>query len=246
MTTAAFYAAARSLFGGTLSQSQVDGLNVILEATHHLPISHRAYLLATTHHETGRTMQPVRETFAKTDDEAIRRLEASFAKGQLKWVKTPYWRKDADGKSWLGRGYVQLTHKVNYEKASMLTGVDLVANPNAAMRPAVAAKILVEGSQMGMFTGKKLSDYLPGDYVNARRIINGVESAQTVAKLAQGYEAALRHIPIGAPTPPSAPPSIPVSDAAPASPDAAPTTPTIAILIIGAIAAVAAYLSGVF
>ena len=110
MTTAAFYNAVRPMFGGSLSQSQVDGLNVILAATSHLKSSYRAYLLATAHHETGRTMQPIRETFASTDDSAVARLENAFRKGQLKSVKTPYWRKDADGKSWFGRGYVQLTH----------------------------------------------------------------------------------------------------------------------------------------
>lgn len=234
MSTAAFFAAARPLFGGTLSQSQVDGLTTILEATKGLPISHRAYLLATTQHETAHTMQPVRETLAKTDDSAIARLENAWAKGQLKWVKTPYWRKDAEGKTWLGRGYVQLTHKANYQKASALTGVDLVANPNAAMRPAVAAKILVAGSQQGMFTGKKLSDYLPGDYVGARRIINGTDRAADIAKLAAGYEAALMKL--GA---------VPVIDARPpAKPTPAITGQTkgLVYIIAALAAAVAAYL----
>lgn len=216
MSNPAFYAAVRPLFGGSLSQSQVDGINVILRATHGLHVTHRAYLLATTHHETARTMQPVRETLAKTDDSAIARLESAWGKGQLKWVKTPYWRKDRDGKSWLGRGYVQLTHKANYEKASKLTGVDLVANPNAAMRPEVAAKILVAGSQQGIFTGKKLSDYLPGDYVGARRIINGTDRAHDIAKLAHGYEAALRHIGTAAPSRPPEKPADPTPSAKPA------------------------------
>lgn len=200
MSNAAFFAAVKPLFGGVLSQSQVDGLNALLDATTGLPISHRAYLLATAQHETAHTMQPVRETLASTDDEAIVRLDRAFAKGQLKWVSKPYWCKDSDGKAWLGRGYVQLTHKANYEKASALTGVDLVATPNAAMRPAVAAKILVSGSQQGVFTGKKLSDYLPGDYVNARRIINGTDKAEEIARLARTYETALLKVPVTQPT----------------------------------------------
>lgn len=230
MSNPAFYDAVRPLFGGKLSQSQVEGINVILRATHGLHVTHRAYLLATTHHETARTMQPVRETLAKTDDSAIARLESAWARGQLKWVKTPYWRKDRDGKTWLGRGYVQLTHKANYEKASKLTGVDLLANPNAAMRPDVAAKILVAGSQQGMFTGKSLSDYLPGDYVGARRIINGTDRAADIARLAEGYEAALRHIGTeDAPRPVAKP-----SAKAPAG--------GIAAAIIAIVAAVVAYL----
>lgn len=203
MSNAAFFAAVRPLFGGTLSQSQVDGLNVILSATEGLPITHRAYLLATTHHETGRTMRPVRETFAATDDQAIAKLDRAWSAGKLPWVSKPYWRRDRDGKSWLGRGYVQLTHKANYEKASALTGLDLVSNPNAAMRPDIAAKILVSGSQRGMFTGKSLSDYLPGDYVSARRIINGTDRAAEIARIAEGYEAALRRAPAFPETPSS-------------------------------------------
>lgn len=237
MSTAAFFAAARPLFGGTLSQSQVDGLMTILKATEGRPISHRAYLLATTQHETAHTMQPVRETLAKTDDSAIARLENAWAKGQLKWVKTPYWRKDADGKTWLGRGYVQLTHKTNYERASKITGIDLVATPNAAMRPDVAAKILVTGCSAGIFTGKRLTDYLPGDYLNARRIVNGMDRAADIARLAEGYEAALKKMPAG----------VSVIDARPpAKPTPAITGQTKGLVyIIAALAAAAAVFFGV-
>ena len=206
MNNAAFFGAVRPLFGGALSQSQVNGLQHLLSATQSLPIAHRAYLLATAHHETAKTMQPVRETLATTDDQAVKNLDAAWAKGELKWVSKPYWRKDADGKAWFGRGYVQLTHKDNYAKAGKLVGVDLVRDPSQALNPTVAARVLVEGSKAGIFTGKKLADYLDGstpDYVNARRIINGTDRAGQIADLAEGYEKALR---AGAP-------SIPVTDA---------------------------------
>ena len=206
MSNAAFFGAVRPLFGGALSQSQVNGLQHLLSATQSLPIAHRAYLLATAHHETAKTMQPVRETLATTDDQAVKNLDAAWAKGELKWVSKPYWRKDADGKAWFGRGYVQLTHKDNYAKAGKLVGVDLVRDPSQALNPTVAARVLVEGSKAGIFTGKKLADYLDGstpDYVNARRIINGTDRAGQIADLAEGYEKALR---AGAP-------SIPVTDA---------------------------------
>ena len=59
-------------FGGTLSQSQVDGMEGLLRYADHLdwhpdtPDSQYflywlAYLLATTFHETARTMQPIEE-----------------------------------------------------------------------------------------------------------------------------------------------------------------------------------------
>lgn len=220
MSRADFYAALRrsgsGVFGTSLSQRQVDGIEALLAATDGLPITHRAYLLATAYHETDRTMQPVRETLAGTDDEAIRRLERAWAKGRLKGVKRPYWRRDADGKTWLGRGYVQLTHRDNYVRAGRELGVDLVADPGLAMQPTIAAQILVRGCQEGWFTGKRLSDYLPGDYLGARRIVNGTDRAADIARYAEAFEAALHLLPEPVEPVPVAP--TPVDASPPADP----------------------------
>lgn len=202
MTRADFYTMLRrrdsAVFGTSLAQAQVDGCETILAATVGLPISHRAYLLATAYHETAHTMRPVRETLADTDDKAIARLEAAWAKGKLPWVKSPYWRKDADGKSWLGRGYVQLTHKANYAKASAALGVDLVGHPDLAMSPDIAARVLVRGCVEGWFTGRRLADYLPASgpahpdaYMGARRVVNGTDKAREIALYARDFERAL-------------------------------------------------------
>lgn len=185
-----FYAKVRkSLFSGSLTQGQVDGLGVILKATESLPMKHRAYLLATAFHETAQTMQPVRETLASTDTRAVAILDNAFKKGQLAWVRTPYWHFDSSGKTWIGRGYCQLTHKDNYAKASAKLGIDLLSNPNKAMDPSVAVQILVRGSTEGWFTGKKLSDYT--NYKDMRRVINGTERASIVAAYADQFEKAL-------------------------------------------------------
>lgn len=175
-----------------MTRAQVDGVEIILSATDGLPRSHRAYLLSTAFHETARTMQPVRETLAKTDAAAVNRLEKAWKAGKLEWVKTPYWRFDQQGKTWLGRGYVQLTHRDNYQKAAALVGADLLGNPGLAMQPDIAAKVLVEGSEIGMFTGKKLRDYLPGNYREARRVINGLDKATLIAGYAERFERALQ------------------------------------------------------
>lgn len=205
MNRAAFYKSLRrrnsGVFGTSLSQQQVDGCEAIIGAGRGLPLPHLAHCMAEAYHETGATMAPVRETFAKTDDQAIARLERAWAKGQLSWVSKPYWRKDEQGRSWLGRGFVQLTWRDNYEKAAALTGVDLVGNPNAAMRPKVAAQILCEGCRVGMFTGKKLADFdgVTYDHASARAIVNGdknkVDDGMTmgdrIAGYAHAFEAAL-------------------------------------------------------
>ena len=194
---ARFYAAIRPLFG-TLTQAQVDGIGRLLDAfllyALILDRRHLAYILATSFHETGQRMQPVREGFAKSTAEAIAFLDRAWAAGKLKSVKTPYWRA-----GWFGRGDVQLTHEANYATMGKLIGVDLVAAPDRALDPAISARILVEGitrgvSVRGDFTGKALEDFIVGDrcdYVGARRTVNGTDKAEMIAGYARKFEAAL-------------------------------------------------------
>ncbi|MGI2035297.1 glycoside hydrolase family 19 protein [Rhizobium panacihumi] len=184
-------------FSGGLSRTQVAGMEAILD---HWGLHSKAsdpalaYVLATAFHETAKTMRPVRETLAKSDDEAVARLERAFATGRLPSVKTPYWRPDAEGKSWFGRGFVQLTHKRNYEAMSDLTGEDLVAEPDLAMRVDIAARILIEGMRVGLFTGWRLGFFFgrdKADWVGARKIVNGTDRAELVAGYGEAFAAAL-------------------------------------------------------
>ncbi|BBF79673.1 glycoside hydrolase family 19 protein [Asticcacaulis excentricus] len=188
------------LFGGKITPSQMQGLTAILDKwetdASHLDDRWLAYMLATAFHETARTMQPVRETRASTDEAAIIILEKAFIAGNLPWVKKPYWRKDAEGKSWLGRGLVQITHKANYIKLGTAIGVNLVANPSLALDMDVALKIMFTGMIDGLFTGKRLADFFHGnvtDWKNARKIINGLESADLVAGHAAKFYMALSY-----------------------------------------------------
>lgn len=197
MNRAVFFDAIRPLFGG-LSTDQVRGLEILLAAVDGLPVRHQAYVLATAYHETAATMQPVRETLAKTDAEAARRLERAWKAGKLSWVKTPYWRAD-NGKYWIGRGYVQLTHKVNYERAGKRMGIDLVADPSAAMSPMLAARIIVQGMSEGWFTGVKMSDC--ATYRDMRKVVNGMDRADMIAGYAAKFETALLEAERQAPRP---------------------------------------------
>ncbi|WP_198015467.1 glycoside hydrolase family 19 protein [Marichromatium purpuratum] len=188
----------RRRFGGRLTQQQVDGTEALLAAIECEPgilCTQAAYILATAWHETARTMQPVRETLADSDGEAIRRLDRAWAAGRLPQVSRPYWRRDADGQTWLGRGHVQLTHRTNYARASELVGVDLLADPSRAMDPAISATILVRGALMGLFTGHRLANYLTpmtADYIGARRVINGRDRARDIAAYAHLFERTLK------------------------------------------------------
>jgi len=216
MDRAKFFASAKaSVFGGSLKQSQVDGINAILDGWATTGITDNrqiAYVLGTAFHESAHTMQPVRETLAATDDQAIARLEFAWKKGQLKWVKTPYWRKDSAGKSWFGRGLVQITHKANYEKFG------LAGDPSKALDMAVAVKVLIRGMVDGMFTGHKLSGYFHGDvadWTGARKIVNGTDKAATIAAYSKNFYKALGDTPVEA----QAQPSIPVQEESPVRED---------------------------
>lgn len=210
---AAFYAGVRPIFGGELTQDQVNGFEVIGEAWDKHgdgSLRHLAYILATAFHETARTMHPVRETLASTDAKAKERLTKAWKAGNLPSVKRDYWSG-----GFFGRGYVQLSHKSNYEKAGKNLGIDLVGDPSKAMIPEVAATILVRGMLEGWFTGKKLADF-PADFVSSRAVVNGSDRDVLIAGHAYRFLKALQASQ-GAPKPSPAP----IPPAIPATPPAA-------------------------
>ncbi|WP_113338879.1 hypothetical protein [Rhizobium cremeum] len=189
-----------ALFNGRIQPPQAQGMEAILDHWEATSPGNDdrwlAYMLATAFHETARTMQPVRETLAPTDDRAIAILDRALARGQLPWVSNPYWRRDAQGKSWLGRGLVQLTHKTNYAKMSSLVGVDLVADPAQAMRMDVAIRIMFIGMERGTFTGVRLDQvFNPNreDWVNARKIINRLDRALQIADYGRAFYGAISY-----------------------------------------------------
>ncbi len=191
MERSIFYDRVRAdLFDYRLTQSQVEGMECILDALGKQPLLHQAYELATVFHETARTMKPIMERggrayYMRLYDVTGQNPARARAHGNT---------MPGDGARYCGRGYVQLTWKTNYERAGKAIGVDLIKNPDLAMKPDHAARIMVEGMEHGWFTGKKLSDYLADgrkDYVGARRIINGTDKAQTIAGYAQKFEEAL-------------------------------------------------------
>jgi len=82
-----------------------------------------------------------------------------------------------DGALYKGRGYVQITGKVNYQTWSDQLGVNLVQSPALAATADVAAQIAVEGTDRGSFRANlSLYDFInPSgtDFFNARGVING-------------------------------------------------------------------------
>lgn len=182
------------LLGPDLSANEVNGCNAILSAMGGCPLSYTAYALATAYHETASTMQPIREYggptyFTRMYDVTGARPQKAAAMGNT---------SPGDGPKYCGRGYVQLTWKNNYKLAGDKLGVDLVANPDKAMEPSIAAKIMRQGMTDGWFTGRKFSSYLPfsglavrPQFIEARRIINGTDKASQIADHAVAFQRAL-------------------------------------------------------
>jgi predicted chitinase len=91
---------------------------------------------------------------------------------------------------------VQLTGRTNYRKAGKLVGSDLEGNPDLALDPAIAGKILFTGMEKGLFTGKKFGDYFSKtkeDWVNARRIINALDKAPQIADYGRKFYRAISY-----------------------------------------------------
>lgn len=186
-----FMAARESVLGPTLSPEEVAGCNAVLTACDGLPMAHAAYALATAFHETAHTLQPVPErgSFAY-----LSKYDTGLLAERL--GNTP--AADGDGQRFAGRGYVQLTGHRNYLLAGTALGVDLVGDPDLALRPDIAARVLRRGMVEGWFTGKSFKTYLPDhrpatrdEFVAARRIINGVDKASLIATYALAFQAAL-------------------------------------------------------
>lgn len=76
-----------------------------------------------------------------------------------------------DGIRYIGRGYLFITGRSNYERFSATVGIDLVNNPDKAAEPGIAAKV------MAIWFKDRLDRYIrflsDGDFRNARRITHG-------------------------------------------------------------------------
>jgi predicted chitinase len=168
-------------FFGTPTQAQADGINLLLSAFNAWPIAYTSYGLATAWHETNKTMQPVEEGYYLGD-------------------KADAYRKELRYYPYYGRGFVQLTWLKNYQSADDELHLDggLVKDPELALKPELAARIMVKGMENGWFTGCELADFLPekgraggGQFQLARRIINGADKAALVAGYALNFQNAL-------------------------------------------------------
>lgn len=153
----------------TLTESAQSGLETLIDcmnADEHLnDVRWCGYMLATTYHECAGRWQPI----------------AEFDKGKGR----KYGQPEPNGQTFYGRGFVQLTWAGNYKTIGKILGHDLYNNPDLAMQPDIAYRIMSYGMRHGTFTGAALKRYFSEDKtdpVNARRIINGTDCAEQIAK----------------------------------------------------------------
>ena len=149
-----------------------------------------AYLLATTALETAYTMKPITEYggpkyFHKMYDINGNRPKKARELGNI---------YPGDGAKFPGHGYVMATGRTNHQKLTDKTGINCIDHPENATLPEVAVVGLIDGCLEGWWTGRKLTQYITlhkSDFYNARRVVNGLDRAGDIARLAKEYDTAL-------------------------------------------------------
>lgn len=188
LTDTSFDILREHLFEGSLTQVQVDSLNYLVARCEEFVLTYpeTAYVLATAFHETGyletvngrkvmnRAMLPIKE------------------RGSDTYLRSKKYYPH------IGYGYVQLTWADNFLRVGKLIGVDLIKNPERALEKDIASEILIKGMVFGWFTGVGFHRKCPVyrynklSYVRARKIVNGTDKAEKIAKYAMIFEKALR------------------------------------------------------
>src|SRR5215472_17508838 len=174
---------------GALNDSQASGMDKLLGFLEQDKdvgdVRWAAYILATVKEECADEWQPVEER----------------GKGQGYPYGNPVPVTGGVGKTYLnayyGRGYPQLTGADLYRKMSqdLNLGDQLLIHPERALDPTISYNALSFGMRKGAFTGVGLGSFINGsqcDYVNARKIVNGLDAAKQIVDYASALESMLR------------------------------------------------------
>lgn len=163
-----FFDGMRQIFGGSLTAGQVDGLTRILDEWERRGLTRIQYLAY---------------MLATVKLETAGTMQPIREMGGEKYLRSKKYYP------WVGEGLVQVTWEKNARKFGATAPGQLMTWPLCLVP-------LFDGMLKGMFTGKKLSDFLDGhppDFLHARRIINGMDRAADIAGSAEAIFAVLRN-----------------------------------------------------
>jgi putative chitinase len=207
-----FFAAIKpTVFGGSFTQAQVNGINAILAACADAQVTDNrciAYALATPMIETGGSYVPIVEnlnySYAALRAKFPNRIGVAQAQRYGRTAAHPAnqeaianiiyggaWgarnlgnTQPGDGWLYRGRGLPQLTGRRLY------THFGYIDNPDAVCDVNTSAVIMVEAMRDGVLTGRKFTDYFNAvhtNWVGARAMVNGNDRAQDIATQAMRF-----------------------------------------------------------
>lgn len=167
----------------TLDADSESGLRDLLLLLDHDPMitdpRWAVYMLATVYWECAGTWMPIEER----------------GKGRGRKYGLPDRRT---GLIYYGRGYTQNTWYENYKtltdswnKQHPDVPVDFTLHPELLLIPEYSYWVMSLAMRKGLYTGVGLPRYINADkydFVNARRIINGVDKAHEIADIAEQIE----------------------------------------------------------
>lgn len=166
MNERAFFDAVRTkLFSGRLTFEQVEGLNRIVAEANRRDTS----------------LKHLAYILATAFHETAHTMQPIREMGGERYLRSKRYYP------WVGEGLVQVTWEENHRKFG-------ATKPGQMLTWPIALRAIFDGMTKGMFTGKKLSDYIAGsraDYKGARRIVNGTDKAAMIAGYAVAFEHAL-------------------------------------------------------
>lgn len=159
-----------------------EGIPLLLEAAQlaGLTMPQTAYLLASAYHETDRYRAPALNEYSSGQQYEGRKSLGNTEVG--------------DGPKYKGRGYIQVTGRINYQYWSTRLGVNFIDSPDLIAASGTAAIVAAFGLAGGTFTGVGIGRYVNSkqtDFVNARQTVNGLDKASVVAGYAQSYRRTL-------------------------------------------------------
>ena len=166
-----------------ITNTQKKDINILfdyIERDNWPDVRYLANFLAQCGHESGWTFKAVKE---------VRGSKGT----KIREIQDKYWDTGA-----YGRGLIQVTHARNYEKLAQILQVpELAHNYDLMLTPEISYKAASIGMKQGIFTGRKLSDFIYGstcDYRNCRKIINpnDFNTYERLAKFSSLFESILR------------------------------------------------------